>query len=153
MQEVIAQGSAPPQGRPVSTGLLYGLRVLVVAQAAGLVTAASFAGQSVQTAKDLIATGQALPADGMLAEPHVMAGLAVHVIALLQIVAAVLVWRPGRGAGWPALASLGLFLIGMGQHFTWQLLGTHVPSGLALFGLTLAVLIWAWSPRAAVRRS
>ncbi|MEU8203866.1 hypothetical protein [Streptosporangium sp. NPDC049046] len=41
----------------------------------------------------------------------------------------------------------------MGQHFSWDALGTHVPSGLALFGLTVAVLIWAWSPRAAERRS
>ncbi|MFF5207756.1 hypothetical protein [Streptosporangium sp. NPDC000396] len=139
MREVIAQ---PPtaQGRPVSAGLLYGLRILVTAQAVGLVVAAAFAGRAVQGGGDL-------------AETHVMAGMVVHLIALLQIVAAVLVWRPGRGAGWPALASLGLLLIGMGQHFSWEMLGTHVPSGLILFGLTVAVLIWAWSPRAAVRRS
>jgi hypothetical protein len=139
MQEVITQGPAA-QARPVSTGLLYGLRVLVTAQAAGLIVAASFAGQAVNGGADL-------------AETHVMVGMVVHLIALLQIVAAVLVWRPGRGAGWPALASLGLFLVGMGQHFSWEALGTHVPSGLALFGLTVAVLVWAWSPRAAVRRS
>ncbi|MGJ6965321.1 hypothetical protein ACSDR0_25770 [Streptosporangium sp. G11] len=139
MREVIAQPD-PTRSPPVSTGLLYGVRVLVVAQAAGLVVAASFAGQAVQSG-------------GELGETHVMAGMVVHLIALLQIVAAVLVWRPGRGAGWPALASLGLFLIGMGQHFSWEALGTHVPSGLLLFGLTVALLVWAWSPRAAVRRS
>ncbi|MBG0832077.1 hypothetical protein HS041_30700 [Planomonospora sp. ID67723] len=139
MQEVITQGPAA-QGRQVSAGLLYGLRILVVAQAAGLIVAASFAGQAVN-------------GDQALADTHVWAGMVVHLIALLQIVAAVLVWRPGRGAGWPALASLGLFLIGMGQHFTWEMLGTHVPSGLTLFGLTVAVLVWSWSPRAAVRCS
>ncbi|ACZ86907.1 hypothetical protein [Streptosporangium roseum] len=139
MQEVVTPPSAA-QGRPVSAGLLYGLRILVTAQAVALVVAASFAGQAVQGGAEL-------------AETHVMVGMVVHLIALLQIVAAVLVWRPGRGAGWPALASLGLFLIGMGQHFSWEMLGTHVPSGLALFGLAVAVLIWAWSPRAAVRRS
>ncbi|GAB2485705.1 hypothetical protein [Streptosporangium sandarakinum] len=138
MQEVIARPTA--DGRPVPAGLLYGLRVLVTAQAAGLIVAASFAGQAVRG-------GEAL------AETHVMAGMVVHLIALLQVVAAVLVWRPGRGAGWPALASLGLLLIGLGQHFSWEMLGTHVPSGLALFGLAVAVLIWAWSSRAAVRRS
>lgn len=137
MQEVVAPAAA--QTRQVSTGLLYGLRVLVVAQAAGLVVAASFAGQAVN-------------GGAALAETHVMVGMVVHLLALLQIVAAVLVWRPGRGAGWPALASLGLFLIGMGQHFSWEALGTHVPSGLTLFGLTVAVLIWAWSPAAARRR-
>lgn len=139
MQEVISQVPAS-QGPPVSAGLLYGLRVLVTAQAVALVVAASFAGQAVRGGADL-------------AETHVMAGMVVHLIALLQVVAAVLVWRPGRGAGWPALASLGLFLVGMGQHFSWDLLGAHVPSGLTLFGLTVAVLVWAWSPRAAVRRS
>ncbi|GAA3425804.1 hypothetical protein ACWDUI_31710 [Streptosporangium sandarakinum] len=138
MQEVITRPTA--DGRPVPAGLLYGLRVLVTAQAAGLIVAASFAGQAVRG-------GEAL------AETHVMAGMVVHLIALLQVVAAVLVWRPGRGAGWPALASLGLLLIGLGQHFSWEMLGTHVPSGLALFGLAVAVLIWAWSSRAAVRRS
>ncbi|WP_031164593.1 hypothetical protein [Streptosporangium roseum] len=138
MQEVVTPPSTA-QGRRVSAGLLYGLRILVTAQAVALVVAASFAGQAVQGGEDL-------------AETHVMVGMVVHLIALLQIVAAVLVWRPGRGAGWPALASLGLLLIGMGQHFSWEMLGTHVPSGLALFGLTVAVLIWAWSPRAAVRR-
>lgn len=139
MQEVVTPPSTA-QGRPVSAGLLYGLRILVTAQAVALVVAASFAGQAVQGGEDL-------------AETHVMVGMVVHLIALLQIVAAVLVWRPGRGAGWPALASLGLLLVGMGQHFSWEMLGTHVPSGLTLFGLTVAVLIWAWSPRAAVRRS
>ncbi|WP_433497833.1 hypothetical protein ACQP1K_23360 [Sphaerimonospora sp. CA-214678] len=139
MQNVIDQ-AAPADRRQVSAGLLHGLRILVVAQALGLVVAASYAGQAVNGGEDL-------------AETHVMVGMVVHLIALLQIVAAVLVWRPGRGAGWPALASLVLFLVGIGQHFSWEMLGTHVPSGLVLFGLTVAVLVWTWSPRAAVRRS
>ncbi|GHE26645.1 hypothetical protein GCM10017673_30700 [Streptosporangium violaceochromogenes] len=140
MQEVIAQGHHATRGPSVSAGLLYGLRVLVTAQAVGLIVAASFAGQAVR--------GGAGPA-----ETHVMVGMVVHLIALLQIVAAVLVWRPGRGAGWPVWGSLGLFVVGMGQHFSWDLLGAHVPSGLTLFGLTVALLVWVWSPRAAVRRS
>ncbi|MEU0480379.1 hypothetical protein ABZ260_14485 [Streptosporangium sp. NPDC006013] len=139
MQEVISPRK-PTEDRLVPAGLLYGLRILVVAQAAGLIAAASFAGQAVRG-------GEAL------AETHVLAGMVVHLIALLQIVVAAMVWRPGRGAGWPALASVGLFLVGMAQHFSWEALGTHVPSGLALFGMTVAVLVWAWSPGAAVRRS
>ncbi|MGN9844092.1 hypothetical protein ACTMTI_38800 [Nonomuraea sp. H19] len=122
----------------VSPGLLYSLRVAVIAQAAALLVAASFAGQAVES--------------GAMSETHVMAGMAVHLVALVQILLAVLVWRPGRGAGWPALASLALFVAGMGQHFTWAWLAAHVPSGVLLFGLTAAVLIWAWSPAAARRR-
>ncbi|WP_214415673.1 hypothetical protein [Sphaerisporangium fuscum] len=132
MREVIASHASQPR-RQVSPGPLWTLRVLVSAQAVGLVVAASFAGQGVKG-------GEAL------AETHVMVGMVVHLIALFQIVAAVLVWRPGRGAGWPAVASLGLFLVGLGQHFTSEVLGAHVPTGLTLFGLVVAVLIWAWSP-------
>jgi hypothetical protein len=122
----------------VSPGLLYSLRVAVVAQAAALLVAASFAGQAVEIAS--------------MTETHVMAGMVVHLVALVQIVLAVLVWRPGRGAGWPALASLAMFIVGMAQHFTWSMLGAHLPNGVLLFGLVAAVLIWAWSPAAARRR-
>ena len=31
-------------------------------------------------------------------------------LALVQVVLAVLVWRPGRGPGWPAIASVGLLV-------------------------------------------
>lgn len=128
----------PAMTGQVPAGLLYSLRVAVIAHAAALLVAASLAGQAVESEPT--------------AETHVMAGLAVHLVALVQIVLAVLVWRPGRGAGWPALASLGLFVLGMAQHFTWAWLGTHVPNGLLLFGLVAAVLVWVWSPAAARRR-
>ncbi|MER6945166.1 hypothetical protein ABT294_14170 [Nonomuraea sp. NPDC000554] len=136
MQEAVA---VQQPGRQVPAGLLYGLRVVVVAQAVALLVAASLAGQAVQ-------------AGGALIESHVMAGLVVHLVALVQIVLAVLVWRPGRGAGWPALASVALFVVGLAQHVTWLWLGAHLPNGVALCGLITAVLIWAWSPRAARRR-
>lgn len=124
----------------VSPGLLYSLRVVIIAQAAALLVAASFAGQAV-------AAG-----GGPVAETHVMAGMVVHLVALVQIVLAVLVWRPGRGAGWPALASVALFVVGGLQHVTWMWLGAHLPNGVLLFGLIAAVLIWSWSPSASRRR-
>ncbi|GAA3261750.1 hypothetical protein [Nonomuraea helvata] len=136
MRETMVQ---PPKtaGR-TSPGLLYGLRVAATAQAAALLVAASFAGQAVES-------------DSMV-ETHVMAGMVVHLVALVQIVLAVLVWRPGRGAGWPALASVALFVVGLAQHFTWLWLGAHLPNGVLLFGLIVAVLVWAWSPAASRRR-
>jgi hypothetical protein len=53
------------------------------------------------------------------------------------------VWRPGRGPGWPALASLALLLaeelqLGFGYA---RILALHVPLGVAIFGLTVAILI------------
>ncbi|MEV4393280.1 hypothetical protein [Nonomuraea sp. NPDC049607] len=130
----------PGTTRQVPAGLLYSLRVVIIAQAAALLVAASFAGQAV-------AAG-----GGALAETHVMAGMVVHLVALVQIVLAVLVWRPGRGAGWPVWASVALLVVGLLQHFTWSWLGAHVPNGVLLFGLIGALLIWSWSPSASRRR-
>jgi hypothetical protein len=56
---------------------------------------------------------------------------------------AVLVWRPGRGPGWPALASLALLLaeeFQMGFGYA-RLLGLHVPLGVAIFGLTVVMVV------------
>ncbi|MBB2915456.1 hypothetical protein FHS43_006776 [Streptosporangium becharense] len=139
MREAVSP-AGPARDRPVPGGLLYCLRILTVAQAVGLVAAASFSGHAAQGA------GAPVGADAM-------AGTAVHLIALLQVGAAVLVWRPGRGAGWPAAASAGLFLAGTGRHPGWETLGIRLPGDLILFGLSMVVLVWAWSPGAAVRRS
>lgn len=133
-------GGAPARARQVPPGLLYGLRVVVVAHAAALVVAASLAGQAVQAG------------GGAMAESHVMAGMLSHLVAIVQVVIAVLVWRPGRGAGWPALASVVLLAAEMAQHFTWESLGAHLPNGVVMFGLTIAILVWAWSPGSARRR-
>lgn len=56
------------------------------------------------------------------------------------------VWRPGRGPGWPALASLALLLaeilqLGFGYG---RVLALHVPLGVAIFGLTVALALGAW---------
>ncbi|GAA2669239.1 hypothetical protein [Nonomuraea recticatena] len=132
---------------PVSSGLLYTLRVLVLAHAVSLLVAAMFAGQA------LVFTDTGIVADLGVAETHVMIGMVSHLIGLLQIVAAVLYWRPGRGAGWPALASLALFVLGIAQHFLLAIgLGAHVPNGVLMFGLLALTTVWAWSPSASRRR-
>ncbi|GAA3153645.1 MULTISPECIES: hypothetical protein [Nonomuraea] len=139
MQETLSSQERRGGGADrISGGLLYGLRLAVTAQGVALVVAASFAGQAVETAS--------------MGESHVMAGMVVHLVALVQIVLAVLFWRPGRGAGWPALASVALFVVGLAQHVTWLWLGAHLPNGVILFGLITALLIWVWSPAAARRR-
>jgi hypothetical protein len=71
---------------------------------------------------------------------------AVHLLALVQLVIAVLLWRPARGAGWPALVSLAVLLLG----FVQSMLGGsgavagHVPLGMALFGLSVWLVVWSW---------
>jgi cytochrome bd-type quinol oxidase subunit 2 len=63
-------------------------------------------------------------------------------LALVQVVLAILVWRPGRGPGWPAIAGVGLLLaillqIAMGEA---GLPAVHVPLGVAIFGLVGTLL-------------
>jgi hypothetical protein len=63
-------------------------------------------------------------------------------LALVQVVLAILVWRSVRGRGWPAIASVGLLLaillqIAMGQAGQ---LAVHVPLGVAIFGLVGTLL-------------
>ncbi|GAB2924519.1 hypothetical protein ACFMQL_31205 [Nonomuraea fastidiosa] len=138
MQKTLGARARPDgaAGR-ISAGLLYGLRLAVTAQAAALLVAAAFAGQ---------AAGNAA-----MAEAHIMAGMVVHVVAFVQIVLAVLFWRPGGGAGGPALGSIALFAVGLAQHVTLPV--AHPPSGVILLVLILALLFWVWlSPSATWRR-
>lgn len=134
--------------RPVAGGLLYTLRVLILIHGVTLLVAASMAGRALTYDSEFV-----LSVDQAAAEPHVMVGMVAHLVGLVQLIAAILYWRPGRGAGWPALASLGLFLLGIAQHFVLGIgLNVHVPNGVLLFGLILVLLVWSWSPRATVRR-
>jgi hypothetical protein len=63
-------------------------------------------------------------------------------LALIQVVLAVLVWRPGRGPGWPAIASVGLLVAVVLQNVMGQagLLAVHVPLGVAIVGLVGTLL-------------
>lgn len=63
--------------------------------------------------------------------------LLIPLLALVEVVLAVLVWRSGRGPGWIAPASVGLLLaIGaqVALGYTDQV-AVHVPLGVAILGL------------------
>ena len=69
--------------------------------------------------------------------------LVLPLLALIQVVLAVLVWRRGHGPGWLALASVGLLLALLVQSvlgMTSQV-AAHVPLGVAIFGLTGTLLV------------
>jgi hypothetical protein len=69
--------------------------------------------------------------------------LVLPLLALTQVVLAVLVWRRGRGPGWLAIASVGLLLALQVQSvlgMTSQL-ALHVPLGMAIFGLVGTLLV------------
>jgi hypothetical protein len=69
--------------------------------------------------------------------------LVLPLLALTQVVLAVLVWRPGRAPGWLPLASVGLLLAIIGQNLLGMngQLALHVPLGVAIFGLVATLLV------------
>ena len=110
-----------------------GLRAVVVAHAALVLAQAAFAGRY-------------LSGDAAGLRLHERNAELIVTLALVQLVLAVLVWRPGRGPAWPALASLALWLAEVAQMSLGygRLLGVHVPLGVAIFGLTVALAIGSW---------
>ena len=77
---------------------------------------------------------------------HAINGMLVlPLLALIQAVLAVLVWRRGRGPGRLAIASGGLLLALLVQNVLGQTsqIAVHVPLGLAIFGLVGTLLVFA----------
>lgn len=73
---------------------------------------------------------------------HGLNANAVFLAALVVTVLAVLVWRPGRGPGWVALAGAGLLVavflqVGVGMA---GLASVHEPLGVVLVGMTATLL-------------
>lgn len=100
------------------------------------------------------AFGQAVFAGGFLAGHYDL--LALHHLngqlsgyaAIAQFLAAILLWRPGRGPGWAALACLALLAAVMAQIALGfaRVLVIHVPLGVAVIGSAMVLLVWAWKP-------
>ena len=69
--------------------------------------------------------------------------LVLPLLALIQVVLAMLVWRRGQAPGWLALASVGLLVALLVQSvlgMTGQV-AVHVPLGVAIFGLVGSLLV------------
>jgi hypothetical protein len=119
--------TSPPTGsrRGIAGALHLALRLLAVLVFAQAVFAGLFLDGN-QAWRDWHAT------NGMLLIP---------LLALLQLVLAVLLWRSG-GPGWIALASLALLLAIVLQNAMGQAsqLAVHVPLGVAILGLIGALV-------------
>jgi hypothetical protein len=120
-----------PATRTGPPGIVRAMRVVLWLLAAAVFAQAVFAGLFLDGGdawRDWHAT------NGMLVLP---------LLALTQVVLAVLVWRRGRGPGWLAVASVGLLLALQVQSvlgMTSQL-ALHVPLGMAVFGLVGTLLV------------
>jgi hypothetical protein len=114
---------------------VWSLRVLVLLVAVLVLLQAVLAG--------LFVTGDV----GLLEAHSANAGL-VTALAFLQVVAAILLWRPGRGAAWPIWVTLASFVLVEAQAgFGYaRLVALHIPMGVALFGLSVGLVVAVFSP-------
>jgi cytochrome b561 len=83
---------------------------------------------------------------------HSAIGSSLFLIAMLQVIAAVLYWRPGGGRLRPAFVTLGLIVAELAQVvFGYsQNFAIHVPLGTAI----VITVVWmtVWSFRSSARR-
>lgn len=77
--------------------------------------------------------------------------LLLPLLAMAQVVAAALFWRPGRGPGWPVLLCVAIFFaeglqIGMGYS---RSLAVHIPLGAGIVATSVVLAAWLlrWRPR------
>jgi hypothetical protein len=93
-----------------------------------------------------VLAGLFITGDVDLLRVHNINGQVASTLATLQFVAAVLLWRPGRGPSWPIWPSLLLTLLEGMQHTTGlnRSLDLHVPGGVLIFGLACVMAVWAW---------
>lgn len=93
-----------------------------------------------------VLAGQIIDGDESMVRLHGMGGGFVHVLGILQVIAAILVWRPGRGSVWPLVASVVILLAGFVQSATGGSGNVilHVPLGVLIFGLLVWMTAWTW---------
>jgi cytochrome b561 len=77
---------------------------------------------------------------------HGSIGSSLFLIATVQLIAAILYWRPGGGRAWPAFVTLGLIVaeltqvvFGYAQNFA-----VHVPLGTAIVITVLWMTVWSF---------
>lgn len=124
--------TSPPSTAAPRAWTMWLLRVAVALELVSLLLQTGTAGQLLAG----VAAGRSL---------HGTGSLFVHVFGLVALVAAILVWRPGRGPWWPAVAGLVLLLGGFAQSAfggTGQI-ALHVPVGVTLVVLTTWLLVWS----------
>lgn len=91
-----------------------------------------------------VTAGQVL-GGAMSSAGHAAGAGAVHLSQVLAFIAAILVWKPGRGPGWLPVAAGVVMVLGFAQSAIGSgLTSLHVPLGMLLFGLTVWLSLWAW---------
>lgn len=111
------------------------LRVLIMLTGLAILAQALFAGMF-------------LGGDSGMREVHGTGSMVVLALGVIQLIVAVLYWRPWRGSGFPALASLVLVVAVVVQSMTGGagVTSVHVPLGMLMFGLAVWLAMWTLRP-------
>lgn len=90
--------------------------------------------------------GMFITGDVDLLRMHAINGNVASVLSFFQLIAVILLWRPGRGRSWPIWPSLALFLLEGLEHATGlsRALHLHIPLAMVIFGISTAMTVWAW---------
>ncbi len=104
--------------------------------------------QVILVATQAILAGIGLDGRAIGADLHESNSTVVAIVGVVQVIAAVLWWRPGRGRGAAPLLAAGLLLAVMAQMVAGQnsVLAVHIPLGI---GILLGSI---WLLRLALRR-
>ncbi|MFF9125170.1 hypothetical protein ACF09J_17985 [Streptomyces sp. NPDC014889] len=95
-----------------------------------------------------VLAGRFLSGDYDMLTAHAVNANVIVAVGLVQVMVAVLYWRPGRGPGWPAAVSAVLLVGEAGQAVLGyqRTLGVHVPLGVMLIAAGLLLLVQVWRP-------
>lgn len=95
-----------------------------------------------------VLAGRFLSGDFEMLRAHFINSQVVGGLAIAQVVAGILFWRPGGGPGWPALVSAGLLAVEPIQIAAGikRVIGLHVPLAVLLITASVLFAVWAWRP-------
>ncbi|MEU4411038.1 hypothetical protein AB0F88_41585 [Streptosporangium sp. NPDC023963] len=128
-------GRVPARTDParVPAWIVWSLRVTATLHLVTVLGQAVIAGMFVTGEVDLLAH-------------HSLGATVTSVLLGLQLIAAITLWRPGRGPLWPLgvsvlQATLVNAQIVLGQE---RQLAMHIPLAMVIFGLAVSMTAWTW---------
>jgi hypothetical protein len=133
---ITGEGGSRADGGGAPAWPLWLFRVIVTVEAVLAFDQAVFAGQFIS-------------GDYGALNSHAAGAGFTATVLLIEVIAAVLLWRPGRGPAWPVWAASGLVAMaglqtGLGYA---RVLAVHVPLGVTIIALDVLMLVWCWRYR------
>ncbi|HYI05231.1 MAG TPA: hypothetical protein VD858_10100 [Reyranella sp.] len=131
--EVLTAERRPPDTTSVKPAYSWAFRIVITLHAA-----AAFA--------QAVLAGRFLSGDFDMLRAHFINSQVVGGLAIAQLVAGILFWRPGGARGWPALASGALLAVEPIQIAAGikRVIGLHVPLAVLLITASILFAVWAW---------